>query len=76
MYMVIFMVVLFSEISRVNPHKNFHFNIIYMAIYSNENITKIAKLSPSEFPLEPSLIHKNICTQNIRRMQYLYYCGH
>ena len=46
-YVVIFGVVLFSRNSRVCPCKNFHFNI---SIYSNENITKIVKLSPRKFP--------------------------
>ena len=54
---------LFSQISRVRPRENFHFNI-YMAIYSIENITKLAKLSNSKFP---NLVQnrKNICTRNI-----------
>ena len=55
-YVVIFVVVLFSGISRVGPGENFHFN---MAIYSNESI---AKLSPHEFP---HLVQKieNICRE-------------
>ena len=43
-YMVILAVVLFSQISRVSPRKTFHFDI-YVAIYSNENITNIAKIT-------------------------------
>ena len=45
---VIFAVVLFSRISRVSPRENFHFNI--WLFKSNENITKIVKLSHREFP--------------------------
>ena len=60
-YMVIFAVVLFLRISRVSPRENFTFN---MAIYNNENITKIAKLSHRKFA---RLVQhrKNICTQNV-----------
>ena len=45
------------------------FPLQYMAIYSNEIITKIAKLSHCEFP---HLVQnrKNICTRNIWRIQY------
>ena len=35
----------FHEFCKSEPHKNFHFNIVL-----NENISKIAKLSPREFP--------------------------
>ena len=42
----------------------------YMAIYSYENITKIAKSRHREYP---HLVqnHENICTQNIWRIWYL-----
>ena len=45
------------------------FPLQYMAIHSNENITKITKWSPHKFP---HLVQnrKNICTQNIWRIQY------
>ena len=41
-----------------------------MAIYSNENITKLAKISHHKFP---HLVqnHKNICTRNIWCIQYV-----
>ena len=66
-YMVIFAVVLFWRISRVSPRKNFYFN---MAIHSNENITKITKLSHREFP---HLVQnrENICKRIIWRIQYV-----
>ena len=47
--MVIFAEVLFTRISRDRSRENFHFEQ-FMSIYSNENIRKIAKLSPREFP--------------------------
>ena len=40
----IFAVVLFSWISRVKPSRKF------MSIYSNDNISKLAKLTPRELP--------------------------
>ena len=45
----------------------------YMAIYSNENITKIVKLSHREFS-HPIQSHKNICMRNIWRIQYFVGC--
>ena len=47
------------------------FALQYMSIYSNENIRKITKLSPREFP---HLVQncENICMQNIWLIQYLY----
>ena len=59
-YVVIFAVVLFSQVS---PDSR-KFQLQYMAIYSNENITKIVKLSHCEFA---HLVQncENICTQNI-----------
>ena len=44
----IFAVVLFSRISRVKPSRKFPLH--FMSIYSNENISKIAKLTPRELP--------------------------
>ena len=44
----IFAVVLFSRISRVKPSRKFPLQ--FMSIYSNDNISKIAKLTPRELP--------------------------
>ena len=44
----IFAVVLFSQISRVKPSRKFPLQ--FMSIYSNDNISKIAKLTPLELP--------------------------
>ena len=44
----IFAVVLFSRISRVKPSRKFP--IQFMSIYSNDNISKIAKLTTRELP--------------------------
>ena len=44
----IFAVVLFSRISRVKPSRKFPLQ--FMSIYSNDNISKIAKLTPPELP--------------------------
>ena len=44
----IFAVVLFSRISRVKPSRKFPLQFMY--IYSNDNISKIAKLTPRELP--------------------------
>ena len=47
-YAIYFAGVLFSRISRVNLRENFHsYNV---PIYSNGNITKIAKFSARELP--------------------------
>ena len=50
-------------------HSSQKFPLEYTAIYSNEKITKIAKLSHREFP---HLVQnrENICMQNIWRIQY------
>ena len=56
---------LFLRISRVSPLENFHFNIMaILPIYSDENFTKIMKLSHHEFP---HLVQnrENISTRNI-----------
>ena len=44
----IFAVVLFSRISRVKPSRKF--SLQFMSIYSNDNISKIAKLTTRELP--------------------------
>ena len=44
----IFAVVLFSRISRVKPSQKFPLQ--FMSIYSNDNISKIAKLTTRELP--------------------------
>ena len=44
----IFAVVLFSRISRVKPSQKFPLQ--FMSIYSNDNITKIAKLTTRKLP--------------------------
>ena len=44
----IFAVVLFSRISRVKPSRKFPLQ--FMSIYSNDNISKIAKLTTRELP--------------------------
>ena len=46
-----------------------NFPLQFMSIYSNENIRKIAKLSPREFP---HLVQncENICTRKLWRIQY------
>ena len=44
----IFAVVLFSRISRVKPSRKFRLQ--FMSIYSNDNISKIAKLTTRELP--------------------------
>ena len=44
----IFAVVLFSRISRVQPSRKFPLQ--FMSIYSNDNISKIAKLTTRELP--------------------------
>ena len=44
----IFAVVLFSRISRVKPSRKFPLQ--FMSIYSNDNISKVAKLTPRELP--------------------------
>ena len=44
----IFAVVLFSRISRVKPSRKFPLK--FMSIYSNDNISKIAKLTTRELP--------------------------
>ena len=44
----IFAVVLFLRISRVKPSRNFPLQ--FMSIYSNDNISKIAKLTTRELP--------------------------
>ena len=44
----IFAVVLFSRISRVKPSRKFPLQ--FMSIYSNDNISKIVKLTPRELP--------------------------
>ena len=44
----IFVVVLFSRISRVKPSRKFPLQ--FMIIYSNDNISKIAKLTTCELP--------------------------
>ena len=44
----IFAVVLFSQISRVKPSRKFPLQ--FMSIYSNNNISKIAKLTRRELP--------------------------
>ena len=44
----IFAVVLFSRISRVKPSRKFPLQ--FMSIYSNDNISKITKLTPHELP--------------------------
>ena len=44
----IFAVVLFSRISRVKPSRKFPLQ--FMSIYSNDNISKSAKLTPRELP--------------------------
>ena len=44
----IFAVVLFSWISRVKPSRKFPLQ--FMSIYSNDNISKIAKLTTRELP--------------------------
>ena len=44
----IFAVVLFSRISRVEPSRKFPLQ--FMSIYSNDNISKIVKLTPRELP--------------------------
>ena len=44
----IFAVVLFSRISRVKPSRKFPLQ--FMSIYSNDNISKIAKLTSRELP--------------------------
>ena len=44
----IFAVVLFSRISRVKPSRKFPLQ--FMSIYSNDNISKIAKLTPRKLP--------------------------
>ena len=44
----IFEVVLFSRISRVKPSRKFPLQ--FMSIYSNDNISKIAKLTTRELP--------------------------
>ena len=46
-YVVTFAVVLFSQSSRVRPRENVHFNL---CLFINENIRKIMKLTPREFP--------------------------
>ena len=63
-----FAVVLFSRILRVSPREKFLLQ--FMAIYSNEYITTIMKLSHCEFP---HLVqnHENICTRNILHIQYI-----
>ena len=45
------------------------FQLQYMAIYSNENITKISKIKPS-WICPPSPNPKISCTRNIWRIQY------
>ena len=40
--------VLFSRISRVKPSRKIP--LLFMFIYSNDNISKIAKLTPRELP--------------------------
>ena len=57
---------LFSRILRVRTsHK---FPLQFMSVYSNENISKITKLSPRKFP---HLVQnrENICTQKLWRTQ-------
>ena len=46
------------------------FPLQFMSIYSNENIRKITKLTPREFP---HLVqnHENICTRKLWRIQYV-----
>ena len=44
----IFAVVLFSRISRVKPSRKFPLQ--FMSIYSNDNISQIAKLTTRELP--------------------------
>ena len=39
----------FREFRESDPRENFHFNV-YMSIYSNDNISKIAKWTPRELP--------------------------
>ena len=65
--MVIFAVVLFSQISRVRPRENFPLQ--FMSYYCNENISKITKLSPRDFP---HLVQnrENICTRKLWHIQY------
>ena len=68
-YVAIFAVVLFSQISRVRT--SWKFPLQYLSIYStNKNIRKITKLSPHEFP---HLVQncENICTRNVWRIQQL-----
>ena len=71
-YVVIFAVVLSSQISRVSPSReNFSFKA-WLFIHSLKNITKIVKLSPPEFAhLHVVQNCENICTRNIWRIQYL-----
>ena len=60
-YVVIIAVVLFSQISRVGPRENFHFNLcLFIVMKTSEN---------HEFP---HLVqhHKNICAQKLWCIQY------
>ena len=56
----IFAVVLFSWISQVKPSRKFPLQ--FMSIYSNDNISKIAKLTPREL-LHLVQNRENNCTQ-------------
>ena len=57
----IFAVVLFSRISRVKPSRKFPLQ--FMSIYSNDNISKIAKLTTRECTA-PGQNRENNCTRN------------
>ena len=81
-YVVIFAVVSFSQISRVRPRKNIHFNLcpfIVMKISENCEIkpSQISKPSPKQwkylyakimaYTVWPSKLHRNVRTHKIRQ---------
>ena len=58
----IFAVVLFSRISRVKPLRKFPLQ--FMSIYSNDNISKIAKLTARELLHLVKTVKINVCENN------------
>ena len=64
---IIFARVLFSQISRVRNSRKYPLQ--FVSIYSNENISKITKLSPNEF-LQLVKNHENNCTRKLWCIQY------
>ena len=62
--------VLFSWILQVRTSRKFPLQ--FMSIYSYENISKIAKLSPCEFPHLVVQNRENICMRKLWRIQYFF----